>query len=181
MAKIKQKFIKKSLIMLDKILPVFLLVVIITLSMPHLSLASGLVDVPATPQLPYIAGKIEYLKAYSYHIPRLPGTAEKREARYTYKIWMTAYNSLPGQTDSTPCITASGMDVCERDREDIIATNFLRLPFGTKVRFPELYGSKIFTVQDRMNSRYWKNADIWLKDYAEAKSFGRKWTTIEIF
>lgn len=180
MKKILRKIIKKSLIILDKILPVFLLVVISTLSVPHVSLANSL-DVPVKPQLPYEAGKQEFLTTYISFIPRLPETGAKREPKYSYKIWVTAYNSHPSQTDSSPCITASGMDVCERNREDIIATNFMYLPFGTKVRLPELYGAKIFVVQDRMNSRYQKTADLWMKDYAAAKSFGRKWTTIEIF
>ena len=180
MANIKQKIIRKSLIIIDKIIPVFLLVVISTLSVPHVSLASGL-DVPVVPQLPYEAGKQEYFTNYVSPVPRLPDTGSIKKPRFSYKIWLTAYNSHPYQTDSTPCITASGMDVCQRDREDIIATNFKYLPFGTKVRFPELYGAKIFEVQDRMNSRYWRNADIWMKEYSDAKSFGRKWTTMEIF
>ena len=180
MAKLKQKIIKNTLILLDRILPVFLLIVITSLSMPHVALASSL-DVPTIPQLPYDAGKQEYFVEYNHSIPRLPETNAKREPQLIYRIWLTAYNSHPYQTDSTPCISASGMDLCERNREDIVATNFLNLPFGTKIRFPELYGPKVFVVEDRMNSRYWASADLWLKDYAEARSFGRVWTTIEIF
>ena len=180
MAKLKKEIIKNTLILLDKILPVLLLIVISPLSMPHLALASNL-DVPTIPQLPYDAGKQEYFMTYKSSVPRLPETDAKREPQLVYKVWLTAYNSHPYQTHSTPCITASGMDVCARNREDIIATNFLNLPFGTKVRFPELYGPKIFVVEDRMNSRYFRHADIWMKDYAKAKSFGSRWTTIEIF
>lgn len=180
MAKIKRKIIKKTLILLDRFIPIFLLFVILNLSLPQISFAQG-ADAFTAPQLPYYAGKLEYFKSYISPVPRLPLTNVIREPRYVLKIWITAYNSHPWQTDSTPCITASGADVCERDREDIIATNFKYLPFGTKVRLPELYGDKIFIVEDRMNSRYWRTADIWMKDYAAAKQFGRKWTTIEIF
>ena len=185
MVKIKRKIIKNTLIFLDKFIPVFLLLVVLNLSMPQVSFAHG-VDIPSPPQLPYDAGKQEYFNAYVSSVPRLPiaVTDEKREPRFTLKIWVSAYNSHPLQTDSTPCTTASGLNVCKRAQEgaeDIIATNFKYLPFGTKVRFPELFGNKIFIIEDRMNARYWNFFDVWMPDYASAKQFGRKWTTIEIF
>lgn len=105
--------------------------------------------------------------------------SEEAVPRKTFKIPITAYTSEVGQTDSTPCITASGMDVCKRNQEDIVAANFL--PIGTRVRIPELYGDRIFTVQDRMNKRYDKHMDVWLKDLKEAKKFGLKYSTIEVF
>lgn len=97
----------------------------------------------------------------------------------TMVVPVTAYNSLPGQTDSTPCFTANDYDLCTNNREDVIATNFL--PMGTRIKFPELYGDKIFTVQDRMNARYHYNTDIWMKSHADAVKFGLKHTTIEIY
>jgi len=88
---------------------------------------------------------------------------------------VTAYSSTPGQTDSTPFITASNTRV----REGIIANNYL--PFGTKVKIPEVYGDRIFVVQDRMN---WRKSnyhfDIWFPNYNQAKEFGAKRTYIEI-
>jgi len=180
MVKTIQKIIKKAWKLTDLAMPYFMLIMVLILSMPHLTLASNL-DIPSAPILPYLAGKQEYLKTFNSGVARLPQNEQKTQARLTYKIWLTAYNSHPNQTDNTPCITASGLNVCERNAEDIIATNFLRLPFGTKVRFPEIYGDKIFLVEDRMNSRYNKHADIWLKDYETARLFGRKLTTIEIF
>lgn len=83
---------------------------------------------------------------------------------------VTAYNSEVGQCDDTPCITANGFNVCEHGIEDVIATNIL--PFGTKVMFPELYGDKVFTVQDRMNAKYSYRADIWMVNRADAIQFG---------
>lgn len=91
---------------------------------------------------------------------------------------LTAYNSLPEQTDDTPCITANGFDVCEHWTEDTIAANFLK--FGTKVRIPELFGDRIFIVRDRMNKRYSDRVDIWMKDKTDARVFGRKVAKIEI-
>jgi 3D (Asp-Asp-Asp) domain-containing protein len=109
---------------------------------------------------------------------RLP-MAQDADPRRFYTIPLTAYNSEPGQTDDTPCITASGLDVCERGVENVVAANFL--PLGTRVRIPELYGDRIFYVEDRMNARYYYKMDVWLKEKAHAKAFGVKHATIEVF
>jgi len=84
------------------------------------------------------------------------------------RVPITAYSSDVGQTDATPFITASGTHV----RDGIVAANFL--PIGTKVKMPELYGDKVFTVEDRMNARYGMAMDIWMPDRQSAKKFGRK-------
>ncbi len=88
------------------------------------------------------------------------------------KVTATAYSSTVDQTDSTPFITASGTHV----HDGTIASNFLK--FGTKVRFPSLYGDKIFIVEDRMKSNV--KVDIWFPTRQEAKNFGRKWIEMEI-
>ncbi|MCD6528186.1 3D domain-containing protein [bacterium] len=91
------------------------------------------------------------------------------------KVIVTGYSSSPYETDDTPYITAAGTLV----RDGIIANNFL--PFGTKVRIPEIYGDKIFVVEDRMNRRKgYYHIDIWFPSYWEAKKFGVKRTYIEI-
>ncbi len=92
--------------------------------------------------------------AYAAKAPSFPVSGE-REARRVMSVVATAYSSDPYQTDSTPCLPAMNFDLCEAAEEgvvDTIAANFL--PLGTKVRFPELYGDKVFTVRDRMNARY---------------------------
>lgn len=91
---------------------------------------------------------------------------------------MTAYNSEPGQTDDSPCITANGFNVCEHGVEDTIAANFLK--FGTKVMIPELFGDRVFIVRDRMNKRYTDRVDIWMKSYDDAIKFGLKTATIQV-
>jgi len=80
-------------------------------------------------------------------------------------ILASAYNSLPGQTDSSPWITASGT----RCREGVIASN--HFPIGTKIMI-EGYKGKVFVVEDRMNRRYKKKIDIWFRDYDDAIKFG---------
>jgi len=96
----------------------------------------------------------------------------------TYKLTITAYTSEKAQTDSTPCITANGYDLCEANEENVIAANFL--PMGTKVRIPEHFGDRVFTVQDRMNARYKYRADVWMKELADARKWGAKYTVIEV-
>ena len=81
-------------------------------------------------------------------------------------VTVTAYSSTVDQCDSSPFITASGTHV----RDGIIATNLLA--FGTKVKFPSIYGDKIFTVEDRMNRRFSDRADIWFETREQAKQFG---------
>lgn len=109
---------------------------------------------------------------------RLP-VAEDAAPRRTFTIPLTAYTSDPAQTDDTPCITASGLDVCERGIENIVASNFL--PLGTRVRIPELYGDRVFYVEDRMNERYYYKMDVWMMELADAKSFGVHYATVEVF
>lgn len=97
------------------------------------------------------------------------------EVSKSVKMMVTAYTSSPEETDDTPFITASGKYV----EDGIIANNLL--PFGTKVMIPELYGDKIFIVEDRMHSRKGKyQADIWMADKSEARIFGAKVVNIEI-
>jgi 3D (Asp-Asp-Asp) domain-containing protein len=91
---------------------------------------------------------------------------------------MTAYNSEVAQTDSSPCITANGFNVCKHGIEDTIAANFLKM--GTKVRIPELYGDRVFVVRDRMNAKHPNRVDIWMKDRASAIKFGVKTAKIEV-
>lgn len=87
----------------------------------------------------------------------------------------TAYSSTVQQTDDEPFITAAGTQV----RDGIIANNLL--PFGTKVRIPEIYGEKIFVVEDRMSSKKgYYHIDIWFPSYWEAKNFGAKRTYVEV-
>jgi len=93
----------------------------------------------------------------------------------TIKVVITAYSSTPDQTDSTPFTTASNKTVAD----GIIANNML--PFGTKVRIPDLFGDKIFVVEDRMNRRKSDyHFDIWFSSRELAVNFGVKTAELEI-
>ena len=122
------------------------------------------------------------------YLPPLPPetfpAAGGRTPTRTMTVVATAYNSLPNQTDNTPCLTAIGFDLCEQYAQvgtgNTIAANFLRI--GTQVRFPELFGDKVFVVRDRMNARYGRGrVDIWMPQYDEAKLFGKQRLVMEIY
>jgi len=90
------------------------------------------------------------------------------------KIVVTAYSSTEAQTDDTPFITASNTLV----RDGIIASNLL--PFGTKVRFPELNPKKIYIVEDRLAVKNNHKVDIWFPSVESALNFGVKVLTMEV-
>jgi len=108
-------------------------------------------------------------------IPLSDPSGPEPEVVQKITVVVTAYSSTPMETDEDPYITAAGTWV----RDGIVANNFL--PFGTKIRIPELYGEKVFVVEDRMN---WKKGnyhiDIWFASYWDAKEFGVKKTYVEI-
>jgi 3D (Asp-Asp-Asp) domain-containing protein len=107
----------------------------------------------------------------------LPASADLK-VEYSGIFELTAYSSDVAQCDGNPCRTASGFDLCQYRIEDTVAANFL--PFGTKIRIPELFGDRIFIVRDRMNSKYDNRIDIWFNDRENAIKFGLKLAKVEI-
>lgn len=91
----------------------------------------------------------------------------KKEARIRYHT-LTAYSSTVWQTDANPFITAAGTKV----RDGIVAAN--TLPFGTKIMIPDMFGEKIFTVEDRMAPKNHHKIDIWFPNISQARKFGVK-------
>ena len=91
------------------------------------------------------------------------------------QVIVTGYSSSTWETDDNPYITAAGTGV-----SDGIVANYW-YPFGTKIRMPELFGEKVFVVEDRMS---WEKGnyhiDVWFPDYWQALNFGAKITNIEI-
>ena len=90
------------------------------------------------------------------------------------EVWVTAYSSTPEETDDTPFLTASGSPV----RDGVVATNML--PFGTKIKIPEVYGDKVFVVEDRMHSRKVNFVDVWMPSKEEATRMGIAYTKIQV-
>jgi hypothetical protein len=99
----------------------------------------------------------------------------KPQAIYAFRSTVTVYHSVPWETDGDPWTTASG----SRARDGVVAANCL--PFGTKLRLPDLFGDKVFTVEDRLAPR--KGCyivDVWMEYSPSNKSFGAPVTTIEV-
>lgn len=131
-----------------------------------------------TAQAMFLSGIFSFLnpKASDEVFSSLP-ISDYREAKKMVVVVATAYSSTPDQTDSTPFETANGLRVYD----GLIAANWL--PFGAQVKFPELYGDKIFTVNDRMNEKYgYGRVDVWLNAPRDkVMEFGVKRLKMEIF
>lgn len=112
--------------------------------------------------------KKEQVKTEMAKIQKLKVYAQER-----YHV-ITAYSSTPWETDDSPFVTAAGTHV----RDGVVAAN--SLPFGTKILIPEIFGNKVFTVEDRMAPKNYHKIDIWFSSTKEAKQFGVKKTKILI-
>ena len=91
-------------------------------------------------------------------------------------VTCTAYSSTIAQCDSTPFETAT-LKVPRRGylalSRDLIATFTPGAPFdfGDQV---EIIGIGVFQVEDTMNARWRRRADLWMPSTSEAISFGRR-------
>ncbi len=178
---------------IKKILFVTSCIFAIQLGIPHVSLAAqenylsvskgeqpkykhSVVGVETTtPSLVEIIDRDERFEPYPEEAVPTKGFPEIKDTHVVKEHWLTvtAYSSTPDQTDSTPYTTGWITPV----RDGVVALNFL--PKGTLVRFPDLYGEKIFVVEDAMNVRYTYRADIWMYEREQAKQFGIKYTRME--
>ena len=154
------------------ILAIIIVLVFDFLLFPAPVLASESADLADDTDIPII----EYVLPTIINV--LPSAEDLKVNRETYRT-ISAYNSEIGQCDSTPCITASGYNLCENGQEDSVAANWL--PFGTRIRIPELFGDRVFIVRDRMSEKYSNRLDIWMLEKADAKKFGVRVALIEIF
>lgn len=85
------------------------------------------------PQAPHIEIQSAYASVATYHV--------------------TGYNTVPEQTDSTPCIAASGADIC--GRTDVVACP-RAIALGTEL---EIDG-KVYTCLDRLAPKYDHRIDV---------------------
>lgn len=170
---------KKNSILLKPELPIFLTIIIILIGVLPILIEKGKKIALAEKVITYeISEDLERKLSVSQENSLLsisnPNAPEFKVIKKVGVI-VTAYSSSPWETDGSPYITAAGTPT----RDGVIANNYL--PLGTKVKIPEIYGDKVFVVEDRMS---WKKGnyqiDIWLPSYWEAKSFGAKRTYIEI-
>ena len=81
---------------------------------------------------------------------------------------LTAYNLVPGQTDSSPCIGAANQNLCYlmREKKMNVCAAPLSYPFGTIIRIPGYKGSQkgkiddTCVVLDRMADKHPNGVDI---------------------
>ena len=161
---------------------VFAAIVAISIAVPHTAHAEGGVVSSALKSIANLFSDKEVEAQVEENV--FPEVEDRKPTRVVLSV-MTAYSSEAAQTDASPCIPADWKyNLCEHyekyGEQNTIAANFL--PMGTKVRFPDLYGDKVFVVRDRMNARYGVGrADIWMPTKVEAKQFGVKKVTMEIY
>lgn len=117
--------------------------------------AIGEYSVPDDWPAEWVAPFADEIEVSQVQPPKYP-TIEDKEPRFIKFVAATAYSSDVHQTDAQPFRPAMAMDfrdeVAKKGGVYCIAHNDLRL--GTKVRFPELFGDMVYTVCDRMNTRY---------------------------
>ncbi|MFC4639535.1 hypothetical protein [Deinococcus hohokamensis] len=160
-----------------------------TPALPSSTLASGAVRDAMTAVVPGSTGP-----AVAQSAPTAPSAAQTRAAAVaasvaspvaaarpsgrTAIVRATAYNSLPGQTDGSPFITATGTRV--RPGVVALSRDLLRLfPYGSKIMIEDLSGrynfkGRVFVVEDTMAARKTNSLDIWMGTRTEAINFGAR-------
>ncbi len=169
----KYKHMSKYIAVL--LLPFF--IVSLVMVGPLINKSSADVDsVAESPDPTLVNGQFNSVELLAQNCPGIIISSDSGEALEpeSIEVVVTAYSSTPGQTDDTPFVTASGSYV----RSGVVAANFL--PFGTKIKLPEIFGDKIFTVEDRTHEKYNDRVDIWFSSTAEAIKFGSKISRVEI-
>jgi 3D (Asp-Asp-Asp) domain-containing protein len=103
--------------------------------------------------------------------PPVPPAPSPRELEVT----ATAYNSTPGQTDSSPTITAFGIRLKPGMRIVAVSRDLeeLGLTEGVQIRIEGLDGD--WRVGDRMHGRWTRKIDVYFGDDGEAaKRWGKR-------
>ncbi|MBU4360658.1 3D domain-containing protein [Candidatus Parcubacteria bacterium] len=160
----------------EKLLTLAVLILVFEFSFPHnLVLAQEVKNSNNLgPTIVQLKDPLDSYMTRQVTLSSLPEIANKKP-RIVRWVTVTAYSSTVDQCDSTPFITANGKWVYD----GLVAANFLY--FGTNIRFPDYFNNKIFTVDDRMNSKYQSRIDIWMPDREQAKEFGVRYLKVEIY
>lgn len=116
-------------------------VVLVVLFQPHSVHSEGAPPYPNERQTPVLEAKV---------IPPRPQVAPK--ASKTVHAYVTGYNTVPAQTDSTPC-SAPGGTIC--GRKDVVACPTY-LPLHAHVSI----GGKVYECMDRTATKNGARFDI---------------------
>jgi hypothetical protein len=98
---------------------------------------------------------------------------EIRERDVYIETYVTGYNTVPTQTDNTPCVGAAGTYICGRN--DVVACPpFLKL--GTAVEI----GGKRYVCEDRTSRKYRGRFDINCDQDKSCPFKVAGWTTVKV-
>jgi hypothetical protein len=117
------------------------------------------------------------LKAASLLLPLAlvtTGESQKSPRFEQVRAYVTGYNTVPGQTDNTPCTAASGANICGR-RDAVACPRHIQL--GTLV---EIRGTT-YVCEDRLAKKYNTRFDISCDKDKSCPAEVTGWTTIKVF
>jgi len=100
--------------------------------------------------------------------------AEPPSFHHAVRAMVTGYNTVPGQTDETPCIAASGANICGR-RDAVACPRHISL--GTVV---EIHGNT-YVCEDRLAKKYDARFDISCDKDTACPYQVAGWTTIKVY
>jgi hypothetical protein len=90
------------------------------------------------------------------------------------RAYVTGYNTVPEQTDSTPCIAASGADIC--GRHDVVACP-RRIGLGTVI---EIRGTT-YVCEDRLSDKFNRRFDVSCDKDTDCPPEVTGWATIHVY
>ncbi len=99
--------------------------------------------------------------------------------QHVLKVTATAYNSLPGQTQGNPSVTAWGDKLVPGMKAIAVSRDLISkgLGHGTKVKIDGMPGT--YRVMDKLHKRWKRRIDIYMgKDVKAAKAWGKREVTI---
>jgi hypothetical protein len=88
--------------------------------------------------------------------------------------YVTGYNTVPGQTDDTPCIAASGANICGR-------TNAVACPRRISLGTFLVIRGEIYICEDRLAKKYDSRFDISCDKDTDCPGQVTGWVDIKVF
>ena len=108
-------------------------------------------------------------------LPFFLSSCDLNKEVHVLKVIATAYNSLPGQTQGDPTITAWGIKLVPGMKAIAVSRDLIQMGLtkGINIRIDGLPGT--YVVVDKMNKRWSKRIDIYMgTDLKAAKEWGRR-------
>jgi hypothetical protein len=90
------------------------------------------------------------------------------------RAYVTGYNTVPEQTDGTPCVAASGADIC--GRHDVVACP-RRIGLGTVI---EIRGTT-YVCEDRLAHKFDRRFDVSCDKDMDCPPGVTGWATIHVY